>query len=484
MPINPETKNPTEEAIETVKKTTTLTPEQVERLQKIQKGENPDEVLEPEKPVAVADTEQKLDFDFGGPIIVGAGIEETVDQRLEATQIVSPPEKEPAVSETKPEKPIAKWNELNARKIEIIKELSGDLTKEDRKKLEDEMKKVSKEMIKQGCVISGRDLKIEEDQIQKRKEIEWEEYVQTQGGEARVKALEQQMLLNDKKAITAKYETIISNPALSGLSAEQKEILLNSKIGELEIGGRIILSKEDVAVCLWAGLNLSEVKRSWLGLGASFKLGKKKFDNINHLNQFIAQKKEEYLANEYLAKESGPKFEERKKEIIEQSIEQVVLDRELKELHDSFPVTEVSEGSKDLIKKLGGNFDNVEQMQEALGILQNGEDRYRELAEKIDTAKRPASKQKALKALEKGREKHKLLAKAMIELANVISKKDIYVKAQQKAEAEKGFSDLGDSEKKQRIGRAIHIMIKEIAEPFKKITKKEQAKLNKLYPFN
>lgn len=476
MPTNPEIKNPTEEAI----------PPEVE-------APKPAEIKSEKKPTTTAEAEPKvqndLNFDFG-PILVGAGIEETIDQRFEETKVVKkenvPAETAPvapeAKPEVKPENPIAKWNELNARKTEIIKELSKDLTKEDRKKLQNEMKEVSQDMIKRGCIISGGDIKAEEEQIKKRKEIEWLRYVQTQGGEARVKVLEQQMLLNDRKAIAAKYEAIINNLALSGLSDEQKKALLNPEKGELGIGGRIILNKEDVAICLWAGLDVAKMKRSWLGLGASFTLGGKKFDDISQLNQFIAQKKEEYIANEYLAKESGPKFEERKQEIIEQSIEQVVLDRELKELHDSFPVMEISEGSKDLIKKLGGNFDNLEHMQDALGILQNGEERYRELAEKIDAAKRPASKQKALKALKKWREKHKLLAKAMIELASVILKKDIYEKARQ--EAEEGFLNLEDSEKKQRIGKAIYVIIKEMAEPFRKITKKEKAKLEKVFTFN
>src|SRR3989344_2336988 len=100
-----------------------------------------------------------LDFD---PIVIGAG--ETVDQRFRETQIVSTLDaivnSEP---EKKPESPIEKWNELIANQKEITKKISdGELSKEDEER---EKKEVLWEIIKQGCEISGEDVKTTEDDI-------------------------------------------------------------------------------------------------------------------------------------------------------------------------------------------------------------------------------------------------------------------------------------------------------------------------------
>src|SRR3989344_1033996 len=359
---------------------------------------------------ATAQSSLNLDFD---PIVIGAG--ETVDQRFGETQIVSKPEVtgvpsgEPipdAIANLEPEKemesPVEKWNELIASQKEIIRKiLDGELSKEDGEK---QKKELSREIIKQGCAITGEDIKTAEDDIKSREDAQWQ------------------------TSVLSQFPNF--NGDINGYKAWQER---------------------------------------------SFAIDKKHFDNINQLNNFIAEEKEKYIKKEF-----EEKYNERKKSDIDQFIEQYVLDQKINELYDGFP--KISEESKKVIDTFGGKLETPEQMLKTLGILQNEENRYRELASKIDAAKRPASKQKALKALETRREEHKKLAKAMMELASRISGRDIRSEAEEKVK--KDFPGIEESKKKRLIGNAIYKIIEEIAEQFRKLSQKEKNELDVFYSFS
>ncbi|KKQ21281.1 MAG: hypothetical protein US35_C0027G0012 [Parcubacteria group bacterium GW2011_GWA2_37_10] len=431
---------------------------------------------------ATAQSSLNLDFD---PIVIGAG--ETVDQRFGETQIVSKPEVtgvpsgEPipdAIANLEPEKemesPVEKWNELIASQKEIIRKiLDGELSKEDGEK---QKKELSREIIKQGCAITGEDIKTAEDDIKSREDAQWQTSVLSQfpnfnGDINGYKAWQERSFANDKNVVLEWCKGVINGQ--NNLSPEQRTSLLEK--GEIGIGKRIVLEKEDAAVLIKAGIDITKMERGgWFGLGVDFTIDKKHFDNINQLNNFIAEEKEKYIKKEF-----EEKYNERKKSDIDQFIEQYVLDQKINELYDGFP--KISEESKKVIDTFGGKLETPEQMLKTLGILQNEENRYRELASKIDAAKRPASKQKALKAIETRREEHKKLAKAMMELASRISGRDIRSEAEEKVK--KDFPGIEESKKKRLIGNAIYKIIEEIAEPFRKLSQKEKNELDVSYPF-
>jgi len=389
---------------------------------------------------------------------------------LEVTQEIKKPENEPktesAKAEPKPEvkkPPLESWNELVAKQKEIIEKIStGGLGKQDGEK---QKKEISWAMIKAGCEVTGKIFEKESVEIEAEKERQWVLSLQAQIGspvepkeaEKRYKEGEEKRLANDKDALSAGYDTIIIG---SKLTDEQKRAVI--KQGEISIGKRVILEKEDVAMCIRAGLDINNIKRGFLGLSNKITvkhtdkaIGEQTFQDINSLNRFIAEKKREYIKEQ-----AGTASAERKKMIIEQSIEQNVLDTKIKEIYNSFP--KISEGSKKTIEAFNGKVETQEQMIDALKMLQAEEDRYRKLAKKIDTGKRSKSKAKAFKALEVGRKKHQNIAKAMVELAETISGRNIYSEADKKVE--KDFPNIKAVEKKRFAGQAVQAIIKEILE--------------------
>lgn len=402
-----------------------------------------------------------LDLDFD-PIIVGAG--ETVDQKFGETQIVSTSD---AVVNFEPEKPIDKWNELVANQKEIIKKIStGELSKEDGER---QKKEASWEIIKQGCEITGENFEAAQADIKTREEDQWQTSILSQfpnfsGDINAYKEWQGRIFANDKKAVATWCEGVIRGQ--NNLSSEQKTSLLEK--GEIGIGSRIVLEKEDAAVLLKSGIDITKAKRKvgkwyklWYPWGTTvdFTIGEKHFDNINHLNNFIAEEKERHIKEEF-----EKKYNDRKKEDTDRSIEQYVLEQKAKELHDSFPKQEISEESKKLTEYFGGGLENEEQKKKTLEIFQNQEEECRKLAkkleEKIDNPKHAKTKEATTKRLEALLGKHKALARAMIELAGSILGEDIREKAREKVEGDE--SQKNAPNKSQLIGKAVYEIIKNI----------------------
>ncbi|GEM_PF-6324497 len=311
----------------------------------------------------------------------------------------------------------------------------------------------------------------------------------------------------NSKALTESSE----REALNKCDKKIQEELL--KTGRIKTGGiarlfgcGIDVKKEELIVLLQSGHNIEDIKKiRFKFLGTELVFDKKAYQEesfdtlIKDYKEKIEEKRSEKSADELNAqfeKEWGKtgqaEWENRKKEFLNYSklelikgiaypldggnkTEEIINEEwDPSVLEFSKEGYGISEESKKLIEKLNGKIETEEQRREALGKLQNEENRYRKLAEKIDTGRRTASKLKAFKKLEAGRENHKMLAKAMFELASMISgRDDIYAEAKKKVETK--FPRIKeDKEKNRLIGNAIYKIIEEIAEPFRKLTKAEK----------
>lgn len=172
-------------------------------------------------------------------------------------------------------------------------------------------REVSEEIIKQGYAYLGRDPEAGKTAVQQRSEKHWQNYVMSFGGETNYLAAEARHLAANQDALDARYDTIISES--KKLSESQKNKL--RKRGEIGIGKRIILEKEDMAILLDANIDIMNVERGFLGLSEKIKIPgiEDPFDNIDQFNFFIAQKKKDYLkklaqeiANENKTKNLAP----------------------------------------------------------------------------------------------------------------------------------------------------------------------------------
>lgn len=238
------------------------------------------------------------------------------------------------------ENPIEVFKKLKEDKAKIDSDLGEkSLTKNEREVLLIKKEITSRVIIQEGCKILGRDNAQERDEWKRREEEQWQKSLEwwlqnipqngSQTLHERHVAYERAKLASNKKAMDARYDGIIKD---SFLPKPWQENLL--KGGEITIGkGRTIsLGKEDAAVCLAAKLDLGKVKRSiWghLRLSDKFEIGGMKFADLKGFNDYIAQKKDEYLN-----KAAEERAEQRKQLTIEGSIRQTVLDQRIIEVNN------------------------------------------------------------------------------------------------------------------------------------------------------
>ncbi len=303
-------------------------------------------------------TIKKADFLKRNPKKSGGEAPETIaatapeSETVAADALVIPvPERKPiqADTEIKPEAektPMEKWDGLIAKQKEIIEKISrGELSKEDG---ENQKKAVSWEIIKQGCKITGEDFEKAMQDIRDAAEHQFLKSIKAQFKDPGKPEMTDEAALKkyqegEEKRFIAEGAPVWCKGIINGennLSPEQRKSLLEK--GEIGIGGRITLEKEDAAVLIKLGLDITKIKRGGLfGLGANFTIGdetkKEHFENINELNNYIAEKKQEFFKEE-----AEKNAKTGKEEIISTAIEQYVLDQKIKELHDNFPVQKES----------------------------------------------------------------------------------------------------------------------------------------------
>jgi hypothetical protein len=224
---------------------------------------------------------------------------------------------------------VSMLNDLVAEKKDIETKLSGETTPEERKELEHQKKEKSLEIIKQECEVLGRDFdKDEKPKLEAKKQSEWERSIIAKfGSQEKYKAWEQSHIANNPEALNKRYNDIISGSEL--LTTKQIERLTKDK----EITGagliNIEFNKEDVAVCLAAGIDITKARFNNFGFSKKITLGDKEFGNINELKDFLVEKKGEYIAKE------AEKRSEQRRVLTVDKFEQTILDGEINELGKS-----------------------------------------------------------------------------------------------------------------------------------------------------
>ena len=224
---------------------------------------------------------------------------------------------------------------LEKNKIEGLINHSEGLSKEEKKKLLENKKEITKKIIRQQCKVLGINFEDVSKEINDEEQRQLKIAFNASYGTDKVGTQEAQetlMLVKNPKLLDNRYDAILnSNPSF--LNDKQKEMLCDPRkngTGEISLGNplnALILNKEDVAILTQAGFNVNEMKRGWLGFSSKISFGKTEFVDLQGLNNFIFSEKKKYIIEE-----AKKRLELRKQKTIDENIEQNVLDIEVAKL--------------------------------------------------------------------------------------------------------------------------------------------------------
>lgn len=225
-------------------------------------------------------------------------------------------------------------NKLIKDRQEIDRELSHVEEKEARDVWLQRKEKKSREIIEQECKVLGIDSKKEFESVEAEKEKEWEKSVEAYGYNNKVSYEVARKEHFERVELPKEYNELIkANPHLS---QGEKDFLINGKNGKIPAGGelhfrRVVLDKEDVALCSSLNINVHDISFGMWGLSSKVVIdGKRKreFKNLGEFNRFLAEEKEK-LAEKKLEEANKKK----KEDFVKGPITQLLMDKKIRELH-------------------------------------------------------------------------------------------------------------------------------------------------------